>query len=441
MKSFRNYHFVTLYLTVMLEQTLSTVSTMLGTMLVSGLGTSVSAGIGMVDQINFVFMNILTCIATGITAIVSQCVGKGDIKKAQDCANHSITISIYASIVISAFLIIFRAPLLNILFGKAEQTVLDSASIYLFFTSISLPFLTLFNVFTGIRRATGDNLSPLIGVFLSNIFYVIVTIFCIKVLNLGISSVGYGLLVSRIISSLILQFFIYFKPRMLKLPKPTIKVNFNILKPVLDIAITNSVDGIIFNGGKLLVQVFMSGMGTAALSANTICNSISNFIQLPGKTFQVTCVPFTGTAYGSGDMEKTKKVMLSQTLGANISQLIMNIIFYIFCSKIYFLYTDDLQVLEYSLNLINSFLILSPIFWATSFMTPSALRATGDAKFTMTISVLSLFIFRIFFSWLLGVHFNYGIYGIWAGMYIDWLFRSVLYFSRIFSKKWHAKNI
>ena len=440
MKSLRSYRFINLYLPVMLEQTLSTVSTMLGTMLVSGLGTAVSAGVGMVDQINFVFMNVLTCIATGITAIVSQCGGKGDIKKAQDCANHSITISIYASIIISGFLIIFRAPLLNALFGKAEQAVLDSASVYLFFTSISLPFLTLFNVFTGIRRATGDNLSPLIGAFLSNIFYVIITVFCIKILKLGISSVGYGLLASRLISSAILQFYVYFKPRILKMPKPTLTFRLKILKPVLDIAIPNSIDGIIFNGGKLLVQVFMSGMGTAALSANTIANSIANFVQLPGKTFQVTCVPSTGTAYGSGDMEKTKKVMLNQTLFANISQLIMNIFFYIFCGGIYTLYTKDAQVLEYSRHLVNSFLILSPIFWATSFMTPSALRATGDAKFTMNISVISLIIFRIFFSWLLGVYFDYGIYGIWAGMYIDWIFRSIFYFLRIFSKKWQCLN-
>lgn len=440
MKSLRSYRFINLYLPVMLEQALSTVSTMLGTMLVSGLGTAVSAGVGMVDQINFVFMNVLTCIATGITAIVSQCVGKGDIKKAQDCANHSITISIYASIIISSFLIIFRTPLLNTLFGKAEQAVLNSASVYLFFTSISLPFLTLFNVFTGIRRATGDNLSPLIGAFLSNVFYVIITVFCIKILKLGISSVGYGLLASRLISSAILQFFVYFKPRILKMPKPTLKFKLKILKPVLDIAIPNSIDGIIFNGGKLLVQVFMSGMGTAALSANTISNSIANFVQLPGKTFQVTCVPSTGTAYGSGDMEKTKKVMLNQTLFANISQLIMNIFFYIFCGGIYMLYTKDTQVLEYSRNLVNSFLILSPIFWATSFMTPSALRATGDAKFTMSISVISLIIFRIFFSWLLGVYFDYGIYGIWAGMYIDWIFRSIFYFLRIFSKKWQRLN-
>ena len=441
MKSIKTYRLVNLYLPVMLEQTLSTISSMLGTMLASSIGVAVSAGVGMVDQINFVFMSVLTCIATGITAIVSQCIGSDDIKKAQVCANHSITISIYASIFISAFLIIFRAPLLNMLFGKAEQAVLESASIYLFFTSISLPFLTLFNVFTGIRRASGDNLSPLIGAFLSNVFYLTVTIFCIKVLKLGISSIGYGLLASRLISSAILYFFVYFKPLMIKMPKPTLKISFNILKPVLDIAIPNSVDGIIFNGGKLLVQVFMSGMGTAALSANTIALSIANFIQLPCKTFQVTCVPAAGNAYGSRDMERTKKVLLSQTLSSNICQLVMCIIFYIFCSKIYLLYTDDVNVLEYTRVLTNSFLILSPIFWAPSFVTPTALRATGDAKFTMNVSIISLIIFRIFFSWLLGVYFNFGIYGIWASMYIDWVFRSILYFSRIFSKKWHIKNV
>lgn len=439
MKSIKTYRFFNLYLPVMLEQTLSTISSMLGIMLVSGLGKAVSAGVGMVDQINFVFMAVLTCIATGITAIVSRCIGSGDIKKAQDCANHSITISIYASIIISIFLIIFRTPLLNMLFGKAEETVLTSASVYLFFTSISLPFLTLFNVFTGIRRATGDNLSSLIGAFLSNVFYIIITIFCIKVLNLGISSVGYGLLVSRLISSSILFFFVYFKPRMLKMPKPTLKIKYSILKPVLEIAIPNSIDGIIFNGGKLLVQVFMSGMGTAALSANTIALSISNLIQLPGKTFQVTCVPATGNAYGSKDMEKTKKVILNQTLASSLSQLFMNILFYIFFSKIYFLYTTDAEVLTYTRYLTNSFLILAPIFWSTSFMTPTALRATGDARFTMHISVISLIVFRIFFSWLLGIYFNLGIYGVWTAMYIDWVFRSIFYFLRIFSKKWHIK--
>ena len=268
MKNVKANAFFSLYLPVTLEQTLSTISTMLGTILVSSIGSAVTAGVGMVDQINFLFMSVLSCIATGITAIISQCVGKGDIEQAKQCANQSITISLYASIIISLFLIIFRAPLLTILFGKAEVDVLTSASSYLFFTSISLPFLTLFNVYTGIRRATGDNVSPLISAFLSNIFYVIVTVFCMKVLNLGIASVGYGLLISRLISTAILQYYIYFKPRFLTLSKPTLKVSLKTLKPVLDIAIPNSIDGLIFNGGKLLMQTFMSGMGTAALSAN-----------------------------------------------------------------------------------------------------------------------------------------------------------------------------
>ncbi|MDE6357202.1 MAG: hypothetical protein K2L15_01275, partial [Eubacteriales bacterium] len=229
-------------------------------------------------------------------------------------------------------------------------------------------------------------------------------------------------------------------PMYIKIKKLPLKTNYKILKPMLNIAIPNSVDGIIFNGGKLLVQVFLSGMGTIAMSANTIGNSISNLAQIPSKTFQITCVPITGNTYGTGDMEKTKKVMLRQTLLGSLCQLIVNTIILVFFSNIYTLYTKDPDTLLLAKNLSNSFLIISPIFWATSFTTPAALRATGDAKFTMRVSVISLLIFRIFFSWLLGVKLNFGVYGVWTAMYIDWVFRSAFYFTRIFSKKWHLKS-
>lgn len=436
MVALKNSKIINIYLPVMLEQTLSTLSTMLGTMLVGGLGNYATASIGMVDQLNFLFMNILTCIATGVTAVVSQYIGRNDFKSSNECARHSITISVYASIFISAILIIFKIPILNMLFGKAEQAVLNSANIYLTFTSISLPLLTIFNVLSGIRRAVGDNLSPLIGAFLSNIFYVIITIFCKEVLNLGISSVGFGLLISRLISSIVLYIFLIKQPMYIKIKKLPFKINYKILKPMLNIAIPNSIDGIIFNGGKLLVQVFISGMGTIAMSANTIATSISNLIQLPSKTFQITCVPITANAFGTGDMKKTKKVMLRQTFLACLSQLIMNIIFFLVLENIYILYTKDPTTLNLSKNLTNSFLLLSTVFWAPSFTTPAALRATGDAKFTMNVSVISL-IFRIFLSWFLGVKLKFDIYGIWIAMYIDWIFRSVFYILRIFSKKWH----
>lgn len=440
MRKNKLYKVTNFYLPVLLEQTFSTVSTMLGTILVSSVGTNASAGVGMVDQLNFLFMNILTCIATGITAVISQCVGRGDIKKAQASASHSISVSIYGSVIISLFLIIFKEQILNMLFGQADPAVLSSASTYLFYTSISLPILAIFNVFIGIRRAVGDNLTPLLGAFLSNIFYISISIFCMKVLNLGISSVGFGLLFSRLLSSIVLGYFVYKRPRLLKIPKFTPKIKYSVLKPVLDIAIPNSIDGMIFNGGKLLVQVFVSGLGTLALAANTISLSIIGFVQLPSKTFQVTSVPVTGRAYGSGDMKETKKVILMQMVAGNISQLVMNIIYYIFFTRTYLLYTQDPEIIGYVDNLVKSFLIMSPMFFSASFMVPSALRATGDSKFTMRISVISLFVFRVFGSWFFGIYMGYGIYGIWAGMYIDWVVRTIFYISRVFSKKWHTKE-
>ncbi|MFI3230602.1 MAG: MATE family efflux transporter [bacterium] len=441
MRSLSSYKVFNLYLPVLVEQCLATVSTMLGTMLVAGLGDYAIASIGMVDQLNFLFINILVCIGTGVTAIVSQRVGSGNIQDAQKSAENAISLAIYGSIIICIFLILFKGFILNMLFGKADPAVLEAGSTYLFYTSLSLPFLTLFNIFTGIRRATGDNFSPLMGSFSSNVCYVGITIFCMKVLDLGINSVGYGLILSRMVSSFILFMFIKFKPYELTIRKLPLKLDYQALKPVLSISIPNAMDSMIFNGGKILVQVFMSQMGTASLSANTIVMSLANLIQLPGRTIQVTCVPQTGRSFGTGDMEKTKKLMLTQVLMSNCTQFCMSIVFYLFCQDIYSFYTQDPLTLQYVKELATMMLIMAPIFWATSFALPGSLRATGDAKFTMRVSATSLFLCRIPLSWLFGVYFELGVHGIWIGMYIDWIFRSVFYFSRIFSKKWHAKPV
>lgn len=432
----RRSRIFTLYSPVLMEQGLATILTMLGTMLVSSVGAAAVSGVGMIDTLNYCFMNALVAIGTGVTAIVSQCVGSGKIKDAAKAASHSISIAIYSSIFLGAVLIIFREPILYILFHSAEAEVISSAYDYLFFTSASLPLLAVFNIINGVRRGTGDNLTPLIGSAISTIVYVIVSLICIHVFKMGVRGVGYGLLLSRIVQTIILVYCLIRYPRMIKIKKIPLKVNMDILKPVLNIAIPSAMDSLVFNGGKVLVMVFMSNMGTASLAANTICNSLSNFLQLPGRTYQITSVTLTGRDFGTGDFKKTRKTMISQTYFTMISQVFMSIIFFILYIPLIHLFTYDSEIIEICRKLMYLIYVATPLFWATSFVTPNALRATGDAFFTMVISMTSMILCRVIGSWFLGVYLDIGVFGIWLAMTADWVIRSIFYIPRVFSTKW-----
>ena len=69
------------------------------------------------------------------------------------------------------------------------------------------------------------------------------------------------------------------------------------------------------------------------------------------------------------------------------------------------------------------------------------LRAAGDVRFTMISSVLSMWIFRIAFSYLLAQGLQMGLMGVWSAMFIDWFVRAALFTWRFFSNRWRGKAI
>ena len=69
------------------------------------------------------------------------------------------------------------------------------------------------------------------------------------------------------------------------------------------------------------------------------------------------------------------------------------------------------------------------------------LRAAGDVRFTMGISVLSMWIFRIGFSYLLASVFHLGLMGVWFAMFIDWFVRTILFVWRFLSNRWKGRAI
>ena len=71
-----------------------------------------------------------------------------------------------------------------------------------------------------------------------------------------------------------------------------------------------------------------------------------------------------------------------------------------------------------------------------AFTLSNALRAAGDVRFTMMVSIAAMFVCRIAFAYLLGVFFSMGVIGVWLAMGIDWLLRSIIFIVRFKRGKW-----
>ena len=73
--------------------------------------------------------------------------------------------------------------------------------------------------------------------------------------------------------------------------------------------------------------------------------------------------------------------------------------------------------------------------------TGNILRAAGDASFTMTVSIVSMWVFRVGFCYLWVLKMGGGLLSIWMGMYLDWAFRSICFTVRFVRGKWLEQKV
>ena len=81
------------------------------------------------------------------------------------------------------------------------------------------------------------------------------------------------------------------------------------------------------------------------------------------------------------------------------------------------------------------------LFWAISFVLPNALRAAGDVRFTMTVSMLSMWLCRVAASYVFAQFFQLGVLGVWIAMYLDWVVRDIAFVGRFIRGKWLTKKV
>jgi Na+-driven multidrug efflux pump len=96
----------------------------------------------------------------------------------------------------------------------------------------------------------------------------------------------------------------------------------------------------------------------------------------------------------------------------------------------------SVEAQQIAVQVLHAFSVTSMFIWPLSFTLPNALRAAGDVNFTMTVSIVSMWIFRVGSSYLFGVMLGMGVIGVWIGMFIDWAARSLMFVWRFFGGKW-----
>ena len=423
---------------------------MISTMLVASIGEHATSALGMVDSISNLIIALFAALTTGGTIVVAQYIGKQDIMAAKRAAGQAIMLSAIFSAVILAVLLIFRVQVLNLLFGDAEADVMAAALLFLLMVSFSFPVLAITQTIFGILRGAGDTLTPMIISIFMNAVNLGLGLILINGLNLGIFTIpamgipgaAMALVIARLMGLAASVFFIVKKARGVRLNKLRFfKPDIPIQKTILNLGMPTSFESGLFHVGRLITQIFIVSISTAAIATNTIAGSIANFINVPGMALATGVMILVGQRIGRDDVDDVNKTVLFATVMSAVMFAALCFVMFFVRNPIFALFSPSQEAMAHLPMVFITYLIVTPLFWPASFIIPAALRATGDVVYPMVVSISTMLLIRVAFSYVLAIVMGMGIMGIWMAMYLDWVARGAFFLPRLLSGKWKGKGI
>lgn len=426
-----------LILPLIVEQVLAITVGMVDTMMISYAGESAISGVSLVDMINVLLINIFAAVATGGAVVVSQYLGHGNRQKACHAAEQLITVSVVIAGGIMLFGLLFRAQILRLLFGTVEADVMRNAMIYFLISAFSFPFLAVFNACAATYRSMGNSKISMQVSAGMNVFNAIGNAILIFGLQMGTAGAALSTLAARMLGAVVMMVLIRNKEN-------DVYVTFgnlfswerDMVKRILHIAIPNGVENGLFQLGRVLVVSIISRFGTAQIAANAVANNLDAMGCIAGQAMNLAMITVVGQCMGAGEKEQavwyTKKLW-KFTYGITAA---VNSVILLSLPLLLNIYSLSPEAWRYAFILVCIHDGCAILLWPTSFTMPNALRAAGDVRFTMVVSVASMFVFRIGFSIVLGIGMELGAIGVWIAMVFDWICRVTFYTWRFVSKKW-----
>ena len=432
----------TLIWPLLLEQTLSVTMGMADTLMVAGVGEAAVSSVSLVDSLNILIIQILSALATGGAVIASQYLGRRDEENASRSAAQLYSVLGISTVAVGVVCMLLSRLILRIVFGSIDEDVMRFAQQYFLISAVSYPFIGLYNGGAALFRAQGNSRISMLASLVMNVINIAGNALLIYGFGMGVIGAALATLIGRVFAAV----FILWQNQ--DLHNPLRVQRFADLRPrrrpimqILSIGIPSGLENGMFQIGKLLVAGLITTFGTSAIAANAICNNVGSMSNIPGSAIGLAMITVVGQCVGAKDYQQARHYTKTLLAAAYVSMGLLNIALFLLAPYLVGFYAMPQTTTDLALSVLQVNCVVTVLIWPSSFTLPNALRAAGDARFTMVTSMVSMWVFRIGMSYVLGAWLGMGLFGVWTAMQIDWAVRSLVFGVRFLGHKWEKARV
>ena len=330
---------------------------------------------------------------------------------------------------------------LGVVFGRIEPDVAAYADTYYMIVEASVPFLAIYSAGAALFRVMGNSRISMWVSLAMNAINAAGNALLIFVAHMGVEGVAIPTLVSRLVAAVAMVVLLRRPGLSLRVEKFTLRHDPYVVKHILRFGVPNGLENSLFQVGKVLIMGIITTFPTAIRAANGICNSVSSVVNIPGNAIGLATIAVIGQLIGAGKKEEAKRYGKKLTRLMYLGVLPLNVLLFFFAEPVVRLLNLAEAGVPVAVQIERMYALCSIFIWVPSFGMPNILRAAGDARYTMAVSVISMLILRLGASYLLVYGFHLSLMGVWLAMHMDWAARGVCFMLRFSRGKWLEKKV
>ena len=412
---------------IFLEAVLFSVIGSIDVMMLSGYADNAVGGVGAVNQVLGLFQVVSNIITAGTGIICAQYIGAGKtMEEKQPLVLGALLVNTFLGVLFSLAAVFFGDGLLTMV--NIDEALRPYAKEYLSIVGGFLFMQMIAMTFFVVIRSHGKTHATMVISLVMNLINVVLNYVLIYgklgLPTLGVSGAAIATVVSKVFSCAAGGFLLFrvimpgfsFRPRW--------RAMLQSIKTVLAYGSPAAGEQISYTLSKLVVMAMVNSLAACA-NAYTYLNTVVSYVYLFSMALGQGTSIMVGWAVGRKEPKQAKGVC---QFSVRCSFLIAMGVVGILCllrRPVLGLFTKDEQILALAATVLLSNFILDA-GRSCNLVLVNALRAAGDVRFPLYIGLVSMWLFSVGFSWLLGIQLGWGLLGIWIALGLDECCRALL---------------
>ena len=400
------------------------------------------ASVGIANQLIWMVNLMFGIITAGTAILLAQYLGaKTDEEEIVKLCGVSIGVNLIIGIIISILVFLVSSKLF--VFLKASPELIPIGKSYMKIVGGTIFLQAILMTFTAILRSyslTKICMSVTLVMNITNVIFNYIFIFGnFGMPELGVSGAALGTVISKIIALVILFYKVY---RVI-----LHKFNLNLFKPfpkdqlvnILKVGVPSAAEQISYNLSQLAITSFVNMISIESMSAKSYLTTIVSFAFIFSVALGQGASILIGQFVGNRENDKAYNLCAYCIKISIVVSIIISLGIILFRNGIMSLITNNQSIINIACNVLLIEILLEP-GKAINIVGINGLRATGDVKFPVYIGVISMWIFGVGMSYILGIKMGLGLIGIWIGFALDEWVRAILVLIRWKSRAWEGKS-